>query len=174
MHKEIPRKVHVKYYSAIEVKKFEGEVSLPYEKLDLLFKKYEIGKDSSAKLVVGMAPGGWIRVWFQTLDKKFDKYISIEVAKAQLKGYEDDSIGKGFKDKESVYWKKYKDYWQLHGIPYEAWANNEKEYDIIFNFGKSKNREVGFSYVSADGTYYQGLMGKFPQKLPVQFEQIAW
>jgi hypothetical protein len=35
-----------------------------------------------SSLIVGMAPGGWITVWFATSD--FDKFENIEVAKAQL------------------------------------------------------------------------------------------
>jgi hypothetical protein len=43
-------------------------------------------EENSGNLVVGMAPGGWIRVWFHTLDEKTNDLVNIEVAKAQLKG----------------------------------------------------------------------------------------
>jgi hypothetical protein len=104
--------------------------------------------------------------------------LQIEVAKAKLKGHEDNTIGEGFRNKKSKYWEKYRTYWQLHGIPYEAWAENEKEYDIVFDFEKPNNKELGFSYISEDGTYFQGRKTLYDtlyhQKIPVQIEQIAW
>jgi hypothetical protein len=148
--KDIPKDVYIHYISAAENLQYNGKVQLPQEKIARLFQEYNINNKNSAHLVVGMAPGGWIRVWFTTIDKQ------IEVAKAKLKGIRDNSLGEGFRYKKSKYWKKYKDYWQHHGIPYEAWANNEKEHDIIFDFNKSnpKNEVTDPQYSSLDGTLY--------------------
>lgn len=60
---------------------FKGDVHLNQQEILKLFRKYKINDDNFAHLVVGMAPGGWIRVWFKTIDEQ------VEVAKAQLKGY---------------------------------------------------------------------------------------
>lgn len=174
-YKEAPKEVFISYVSATDNLVYEGKVLLPQEKIRALFEKYNLDrKDNLGHLVLGMAPGGWIRVWFQTLDEKANNLVSIEVVKAQLKGHEDNTIGEGFRNKKSKYWDKYKSYWQYHGIPYESWSENEKEYDIYFDFYKQEKNEVGFNYISADGTYYQNKNEKCHKKLPVQFNPIAW
>ncbi|WP_374461535.1 DUF2931 family protein [Chryseobacterium taeanense] len=167
--KDIPKEVYIHYISAAENLQYNGKVQLPQEKIARLFQEYNINNKNFAHLVVGMAPGGWIRVWFTTIDEQ------IEVAKAKLIGTEDNTLGEGFRYKKSEYWKKYKDYWQHHGIPYEAWANNEKEYDMYFDFNKPNQREVRFSFTSLDGTFEQGIgiWKKFKRKLPVEFE-LGW
>jgi hypothetical protein len=43
--------------------------------------------------------------------------------------------------------------------PYEAWANNEKEYDMYFDLFTPNHDEVQYSYVSKDGTFEQGEQG---------------
>lgn len=157
IYKEAPKEVLISYVSAIDNLVYKGKVLLPQEQIRSLFAKYKLDrKDNLGYLVVGMAPGGWIRVWFQTIDEKANDLVSIEVTKASLEGYEDNTIGEGFRNKKSKYWDKYKIYWQLHGVPYEAWANNEKEYDIYFDFDKPnpKNEVTDPAYSSLDGTYY--------------------
>ncbi|OPC54759.1 DUF2931 family protein [Elizabethkingia anophelis] len=78
-YKEIPKEVFIHYSSCAENYTYQGTVHLPQDKLKALFQKYDPKKDSYVKLVVGMATGGWIRVWFTTLHQQ------IEVAKARLK-----------------------------------------------------------------------------------------
>ena len=148
-YKEIPKDVFIHYSSAAENYTYEGKVNLPQKKILDLFRKYKINDVNFAHLVVGMAPGGWVRIWFTTVDKQ------IEVAKAKLKGHYDTTLGGGFKNKNSQYWRKYKIYWQHHGIPYGAWANNEKEYYYDIKFvTQNKNAKLDRSYVvSADGWY---------------------
>lgn len=175
-YKEAPKEVYINYYSVVDSKNFEGIVKLPQEKIRYLFEKYNLDrKYNLGHLVVGMAPGGWIKVWFQTLDEKANDLVSVEVVKAQLKGFKNDSVGIGLKTKNFKTWGNTYTYWQLHGIPYEAWAENEKEYDIYFDFYTSNHEEVGYGYVSKDGTYYQGIgiEKKFHQKLPVEIE-FGW
>lgn len=167
-YKEIPKDVYIDYYSVVDGKDFKGDVHLNQQEILKLFRKYKINDDNFAHLVVGMAPGGWIRVWFKTIDEQ------VEVAKAQLKGYKNNDVGIGLKTKDFETWGNTFIYWQYHGIPYEAWAENEKEYDLYFDFSNSNHQEIGFSYVSSDGTYYQTGKENVHQKLPVQFEQIAW
>jgi hypothetical protein len=173
-YKDIPSKVDITYNTAVENYTYKGSIQLDREKLLQMFRKYSKQKYDTAYLVVGMAPGGWIRVWFQTLDQKIDDYVSVEVAKTQLKGSYDDTSDEHYKVKNLENWGEYYTYWQHHGIPYEAWANNEKEYDIIFDFDKPDYHKIGFSYISADGTFYQRGGERVHQKLPVQFEPIAW
>ena len=55
--------------------------------------------------------GGWIRVWFKTIDEQ------VEVAKAQLKGYKNNDVGIGLKTKDFETWGNTFIYWQYHGIP---------------------------------------------------------
>lgn len=147
--KEIPKDVYIDYYSVVDSKDFKGKVFLDQKKILDLFRKYNINDDNFAHLVVGMAPGGWIRVWFKTIGKQ------IEVAKAQLKGYKNDKVGLGLKTKDFETWGSYYTYWQHHGIPYEAWANNEKEYYYDIKFvTQNKDAKLDRSYVvSADGWY---------------------
>jgi hypothetical protein len=174
--KDVPKEVYIDYYSVVDGKGFKGKVLLPQEKIRDLFNEYYLDdEDNLGHLVVGMAPGGWIRVWFQALDKKADEYVNIEVAKAQLKDYKDDTVGIGLKTKDLKTWGNTYTYWQLHGIHYEAWAENEKEYDIVFDFNRPNNREVGFSFTSLDGTLEQGIgiYKKIRRKLPVEFE-LGW
>lgn len=174
--KDTPREVYIDYYSVVDGKRFKGKVSIPQEKIKDLFNEYNLDDgDNLGHLVVGMAPGGWIRVWVQALDQKANEYINIEVAKRHLKGYKDESVGVGLKTKDFKTWGNTYTYWQHHGIPYEAWANNEKEYDMYFDFNKPNKREIGFSYTSQDGTFKQGIgiWKKFIWKLPVEFE-LGW
>ena len=177
IYKEAPKEVYINYYSVVDGKNFEGKVLLPQERIRRLFEKYNLDKKekSSGNLVVGMAPGGWIRVWFHTIDEKANDLVNIEVAKAQLKGYKDNSVGIGLKTKNFETWGNTYLYWQHHGIPYEAWANNEKEYDMYFDLFTPNHDEVEYSYVSEDGTFEQGIgiNKKFHQKLPVEFE-LGW
>ncbi|GGP06636.1 hypothetical protein GCM10010992_27340 [Cloacibacterium rupense] len=141
-----------------------------------LFQKYCKQKSDIAYLTVGMAPGGWIRIWFKARDEKTDDYVSIEVAKAQLKGSYDDTADERYKVKNFENWGKYYIYWQLHGIPYEAWANNEKEYDMYFDFEKPnpKNEVTDPAYSSLDGTYYfrTPLDSLLKRKLPADLVAV--
>lgn len=162
-YKEVPKEVHIKYYSAVDNLEYKGTVNLPQEKLLALFQKYNKqyseqhkGKDTigfMSSIIVGMAPGGWVRVWYTTSD--FDKFENIEVAKTRLKGIEDPTIEDNFRYKTGDYWTKYKNYWQHHGIPYQAWANNEKEYYYDMKFvSPNKDSKLDRSYiVSSDGWY---------------------
>jgi hypothetical protein len=133
--KDVPKEVYIDYYSVVDGKGFKGKVLLPQEKIRDLFNEYNLDdEDNLGHLVVGMAPGGWIRVWFQALDEKADEYVNLEVAKGHLNGYKDETVGAGLKTKDFKTWGNTYSYWQHHGIPYEAWANNEREYDIYFDF----------------------------------------
>lgn len=174
--KDVPKEVYIDYYSVVDGKGFKGKILLPQEKIRDLFNEYNLDdEDNLGHLVVGMAPGGWIRVWFQALDEKADEYVNLEVAKGHLNGYKDETVGAGLKTKDFKTWGNTYSYWQHHGIPYEAWANNEREYDIYFDFNKPNKREVGFSFTSLDGTFEQGIgiYEKFRRKLPVEFE-LGW
>lgn len=177
-YKDIPSKVDITYNTAAENYTYKGSIQLDREKILQIFRKHCKKKSDMANLVIGMAPGGWIRVWFNmTTGNDYDnntRLIHIEVAKAQLKGSNDDTSDEHYKVRNLENWGKYYTYWQHHGIPYEAWANNEKEYDIIFDFDKPDYRKVGLSYISADGTFYQRGGERVHQKLPVQFEPITW
>lgn len=174
-YKAPPKEVFIHYSSCAENYTYTGKVKLPQDKILNLFRKYSINDNNTAHLVAGMAPGGWIRIWFQTIDRKANDLVSIEIAKAKLKGSYDDTADERYKIKNFENWGKYYVYWQHHGIPYEAWATNEKEYDMYFDFNNPNQREVEFSYTSQDGTYEQGLgIGKkFHKKLPVEIE-LGW
>jgi len=175
--KDAPKEVFISYVSAADNLIYGGKVSLPQEKIRNLFNEYNLDdEDNLGHLVVGMAPGGWVRVWFQTIDPKADDLVNIEVSKAKLKGQTDNTIGEGFRNKKSEYWDKYKTYWQHHGIPYEAWANNEKEYDIVFDFDKPnpKNEVTDPQYSSLDGTLYYRtpIDSLLKRKLPVDLVAV--
>lgn len=168
--KEVPKQVYIDYYSVVDGKGFRGKVVLPHDRILELFKQYNVRQDYWAHLVVGMAPGGWIRIWFTTIDAQ------IEVAKAQLKAYKDDTVGEGLKNKTYKEWGSTYTYWQHHGIPYSAWANNEKEYDIIFDFNKPnpKNQVTDPEYSSLDGTsYFRTPIGSLlKRKLPADLVAV--
>lgn len=174
--KSVPKEVFIHYSSGAENYTYEGKVLLPQKKIRDLFNKYSLDdEDNLGHLVIGMAPGGWIRVWFQTIDHKADDLVNIEVAKAKLRGSYDNTADERYKVKNFENWGKYYTYWQHHGIPYEAWANNEKEYDMYFDFNNPNKRKVEFSYTSQDGTFEQGIgiWKKFRRKLPREFE-LGW
>ena len=180
-YKDLPKSAHIEYGSAAENLIYEGTVALPYNKILALFKQYCRDKENDqGELVVGMAPGGWIRVWFETsigyVNEGTGKNIQIEVAKAQLKGKQDFTINPEFTNKSEPYWDKYKTYWQYFGIPFEVWAENEKEYDIYFNLSKpNPTHRVFAGYSSLDGTSYVGdyhnmkSIGKLPADLVISW-----
>lgn len=64
------RKLYINYFSVVDRLEYSGNVLLPQDSIIKVFKKYNINNKNSATLIVGMAPGGWIRVWFHTIDKK--------------------------------------------------------------------------------------------------------
>lgn len=180
MYKEVPTKVDIKYNSAVENYLYHGEVNLDQEKILRLFRKYCTAKSDIAHLTVGMAPGGWVRIWFNIMTgneiDNTSKFIHIEIAKAQLKGNYDDTSDENYKLKNLKNWGKYYIYWQHHGIPYEVWANNEKEYDIVFDFDKpNPNNEVTDpQYSSLDGTLYYRtpIDSLLKRKLPVDLVAV--
>ena len=119
-YKDLPKNAHIEYCSAVENLIFEGTVALPYDKILALFKKYCPDKENdTAVLIVGMAPGGWIRVWFQSLNV-LERYHIIEITKAQLKGKQDLTLNPEFINKTQPYWDNYKTYWNHFGIPLEV------------------------------------------------------
>lgn len=133
-YKNLPKEVYIDYYSIVDAKDFKGTVPLPYNKILDLFKKYCKDKENDeGHLVVGMAPGGWVRVWADFTGSE-NGILLIEVAKAQLKEY--DSGRKRDQVVNDKDWEEYYTYWKHFGIPYDAWAENEKEYDIYFDFNK--------------------------------------
>ena len=178
IYKSIPDQVAIQYYSAVEVLKFEGIVKLPREKILALFKKYCKNREKDeGYLVVGMAPGGWVRVWVHFSTMKNAYFDNIEIAKTQLKGFEDKSISQEFREKNLPYWDKYKTYWEHFGTPYEAWAENEKKYTLLLNLNKPNNPKynVASQYYSLDGTDC-GSMGvdhAMKTKLPADLI-ISW
>lgn len=174
--KNLPKEVYIKYYSIVDAKDYKGTVALPYNKILALFNKYCKDKvNDKGLLTVGMAPGGWIRVWADFSGGK-NGIVLIEIAKAQLKqydsGYKRDIV---INDKS---WEEYYTYWQHFGIPYDAWAENEKTYDIYFNFNKPnpKYEVTDVLYSSLDGTIYYNIVNKDVmknRKLPADLV-IAW
>lgn len=169
-NKDIPKELIIHYNSAAENYTYDGKVILPQEKILKLFREYNVNDDYWAHLIVGMAPGGWIRVWFTTID------VQIEVAKARLTGNYDNTSQERYKVKNFKNWGKYYTYWQHHGIPYSAWAENEKEYDIIFDFNKPnpKNQVTDPEYSSLDGTsYFRTPIGSLlKRKLPADLVAV--
>ncbi|WP_336690301.1 MULTISPECIES: DUF2931 family protein [unclassified Chryseobacterium] len=176
-YKPVPEKVSIEYATATDSLSYKGTLQLPKEKILAIFreqshpkqitktikKQIEVfprEKEDNAienipkpsnyfELIVGMAPGGWIRVWIRG-NGDFDK---VEIMKAKLPSYKDPNLNKHFGNLEN--WGNSTPYWQYHGIPYDAWANNEKEYNYGFKF-VSKNNETKLdrSYVvSSDGWY---------------------
>ncbi|WP_160129413.1 DUF2931 family protein [Kordia antarctica] len=180
-YKKLPKEVFVSYASAIENLVYEGTVPLPYDKIKQLFEKHiKNKKKESGIIMVGMAPGGWVHVWvyFHVEDLEIGINNKIEITKFQLKGKEDLTMNEGFRNKESDYWAKYKQYWDHFGIPLEAWVKNKKEYDIYFNFGKP-NTEYNITDVlfsSLDGTIYYNITNDMmmkKRKLPSDLV-VAW
>ena len=175
-YKDLPKNAHIEYCSAVDNLIYEGNVALPYDKILALFKKYCPDKENdTAVLIVGMAPGGWIRVWFQSLNV-LERYHIIEITKAQLKGKKDLTLNPEFINKTLPYWDNYKTYWNHFGIPLEVWAENEKEYDIYFNLSKPNPfHRVFAEYSSLDGTSYVGdyhnmrSYGKLPADLCIRW-----
>ena len=89
--KDVPKEVFISYCNATDNLVYEGKVLLPQEKIRDLFNQYNLdNEDNLGHLVLGMAPGGWIRVWFQFsvgFVNEGGKLLQIEVAKAKLKGH---------------------------------------------------------------------------------------
>jgi hypothetical protein len=170
-YKKLPKEVFISYASAVENLVYEGTVPLPYEKIKKLFEKYcKNKKTESGIIMAGMAPGGWVHVWvyFHVEDLEIGINNKIEITKYQLKGKEDLTMGEGFQDKTSDYWAKYRQYWGHFGIPLEAWAENEKEYNIYFNFNKpNPDNDIGYQYTSRDGTFrFGGDVSHVTSQLP--------
>ncbi|MFA7449102.1 MAG: DUF2931 family protein [Weeksellaceae bacterium] len=175
IYKEIPREVYIEYYSVVDAKDFRGTVSLPYDELLQLFKKYCKNKEEDrGRLLVGMAPGGWIRVWayFHSGTEITD---NIEIAKAKLEIYDSG------RKRDSVtydHWLEYYTYWQHFGIPYEAWSENEKEYDLYFDFDNPNPDYEVFDviYSSIDGSINLNIMNdKLMKKRKIPADLIvAW
>jgi hypothetical protein len=161
---------------------FEGTVPLPYEKIEELFNKYCTNKKTdSGRIMVGMAPGGWVRVWvyFNTLDDhNIGINTKIKITNYQLKGKKVANIGGDYINKDSEYWSPYRTYWNHHGIPYEVWEENEKEYNIYLNFN-SPNPQFDVTdimYSTSDGTIYYDISDDYKmtnKKLPADIV-IAW
>jgi hypothetical protein len=158
-YKKIPTEVFISYVSAAENKTFEGTITLPYKKIEKLFNQYiKNKKTDSGRLMVGMAPGGWIRVWAYFYTD--DCLGNIEVTKTQLKGFVDPTINEEFTNKNDPYWEKWNTYWNHFGIPYEVWENNEKEYNLFFEFNNPNAEfivEDAF-YSSLDGTIHYNII----------------
>lgn len=171
-YKSLPTEVYIEYYSIVEAKDFKGTVKLPYDKILALFKKHCSDKENdSAVLLVGLAPGGWIRVWFQA-STMFNAYENgIEIAKEKLDSYDSGH----FRDLviNDPNWENNYTYWQHFGIPYEAWEENEKKYNLYLNLSKpNPEYNITSQYNSLDGTSYFGnwkddnkMVGKLPADL---------
>jgi hypothetical protein len=177
-YKKLPTTATIEYGSAVDNLVYKGTIALPYDKILALFKKYCVDKEKDkGELIVGMAPGGWIRVWFHSLNiKNTYEHNNIEIAKAQIKGEVDPTVNPEFINKTEPYWDKYKTYWNHFGAPLEVWAENEKEYDIYFNLSKPNPKYRVFAgYSSLDGTSYLGdyhdmaSTGKLPADLVISW-----
>lgn len=177
-YKNLPKQVYIEYYSVVDAKDFKGTVPLPYDRIVELFNQYCIDKEKDeAHLVVGMAPGGWIRVWADFTSNQ-NGVLLIEVAKAQLKEYDSGRKRDQVIDDEN--WGKYYTYWQHFGVPNDVWAENEKEYNLYLNFSKPNIKNLIFSeYSSLDGTLYYGdwkddpeMTSKLPADLIIRWRTI--
>lgn len=102
-YKDIPKKVNIKYTCAVDNLTYEGEIELPYSKLKELFTTYQVDDSNNyTTLIVGMAPGGWIRVWFHNTNSNTEDIVLIEVMKAKLQGKEDKDLNDAFKNKNRI------------------------------------------------------------------------
>jgi hypothetical protein len=190
-YKPIPEEVFIDYASATDSLPYKGTLKLPKDKILQIFKEnqkdfYKTHEFSplntfSSYIVVGMAPGGWIRVWV----RGNNDFQLKEVLKAQLPTYHDPKLNKAYGNRKD--WDEKSIYWQKHGVPYEAWAENEKEYEYGFKF-VTKNKKsfiYGADATSKDGTYifetcedyninlnYNENLGNL-KKLPVDIN-ISW
>lgn len=156
-YKPIPEEVFIDYASATDSLPYKGTLKLPKDKILQIFKEnqkdfYKTHEFSplntfSSYIVVGMAPGGWIRVWV----RGNNDFQLKEVLKAQLPTYHDPKLNKAYGNRKD--WDEKSIYWQKHGVPYEAWAENEKVYEYGFKF-VTKNKKSNFytsNVVSKDG-----------------------
>jgi hypothetical protein len=176
--KKIPKTVHVSYESAVESKFFEGTIDLPYDRLKELFETYASDREyESGSLMVGMAPGGWVRVWAR-FSTKHDITDNIKLINFQIPENPTKKPDNGIRGNTAERWKSYNTYWDHAGIPYEVWADNEKEYDLFLDFDKPNQdynvTDVLFS--SLDGTVYHYLKNNtllINKKLPSDLV-IAW
>lgn len=161
-YKVLPENVYIHYSSGENNFIYEGVLQLPKKKIFSLFNersriKHKIDNkakkldNSNFQLIVGMAPKGWIKIWFEG-NGDFDK---VEILKAQLKGRYDSTANDEYQLRNFKNWGKYYTYWQHHGTPAKAWANNEKEYYYDIKFvTQNKDAKLDRSYVvSADGWY---------------------
>jgi hypothetical protein len=177
-YKKLPKTATIEYVSAFDNLVYQGTITLPYEKISALFKQYCPDKENDlAEILVGMAPGGWITIWFQSVNVLSEHHI-IEVTKAQLKVKQDLTLNPDFVKITDSYWDKYKTYWNHFGAPLEVWAENEAEFDISFILDKPN---TGFTvsnafYSSFDGTVYYFITNDIKTKnlkLPADFV-LAW
>ncbi|MBP7173019.1 MAG: DUF2931 family protein [Cloacibacterium sp.] len=188
-YKPIPEEVFVKYISAVDNLEYKETIKLPKEKILQIFKENQ--KDFykthefnpydtfNSKIIVGMAPGGWIRVWV----RGNNDFQLKEVFKGKIPGYEDKTIDERFRVKNFENWGNTYLYWQKHGVPYEAWAENEKEYDILYVYKENiKFKNLSYQTISQDGTYFYGADfieykdaedTDYKAKLPVQMT-FSW
>ncbi|MBP7173018.1 MAG: DUF2931 family protein [Cloacibacterium sp.] len=156
-YKPIPEEVFIDYASATDPLPYKGTLKLPKEKILQIFKENQ--KDFykthefnpydtfNSKIIVGMAPGGWIRVWV----RGNNDFQLKEVLKARLPSYQDPKLNKAYGDRND--WEEKSIYWQKHGVPYEAWAENEKEYEYGFKFVTKNKKSIFYTsnVVSKDG-----------------------
>ncbi|WP_294281817.1 DUF2931 family protein [uncultured Chryseobacterium sp.] len=192
-YKVLPENVYIRYSSGENNFIYEGVLQLPKKKIFSLFNersqiKHKVDNNaekldnSNFQLIVGMAPKGWIRIWLEG-NRDFNK---VELLKAQLKGQYDSTANTQYKLKNFKNWGKYYTYWQHHGTPSEAWANNEREYYYDMKFA-SKNKDAKLdrsNVVSSDGWYtsfysenlsddINDVSGGFIGKIPVHIS-VSW
>lgn len=156
--KPLPDQLEIKFFSFLEDQFYEGVFDLPYETILSLFKEQSInGSPEYHRIMVGVAPGGYVAVWLKGQIKTTEVFFGrAEPVEGELMGF-----GAPIPDRskyvqlgvESAVDPAVLKRIREEGIPFDRWANFRQRYHWkpVFMYGNEPASGVQIKYFNGEG-----------------------
>src|SRR5690625_2780170 len=156
--KPLPDRLKITFFSYLEDQFYEGVFDLPYETILSLFKEQSTnGGPEYHRIMVGVAPGGYVAVWLKGHIKTTEVFFGrAEPVEGELKAF-----GRVIPNRSEYVLSEVEDNVdpsvlrriREEGIPFDRWANFRQRYHWkpVFMYGNEPASGVQIKYFNGEG-----------------------
>ncbi|WP_019465905.1 DUF2931 family protein [Dyella japonica] len=120
----LPQRIYVRWQSLVKPQTYRAIIAIPEDARRLMLTKppeggQGPGVDYPRYLSIGLAPGGWIKVWVMGVSTK---PVEVLCTRAQIEPKGPGLIHDSYAYSFDVLEPQTREYIQTHPIPYDSWA----------------------------------------------------